>query len=120
MLIPPPVTVILAYDVDPQSGQPVVKVTPAVIQVSPGQAIKFKRAGVMRGTMRVTFKDKDYFEGGDSQFAATGAFHEGDADVHVKTLPARTTYVCELLDPAGHRIAQSLTNTGGAVEPVQN
>jgi hypothetical protein len=120
MPVQAPITVTVSYDLDPHTKQPVVTVNPSVIQASPGQAIRFRRAGGMAGRMRVTFKDKDLFDGGNPQFAATGAFHEGDGDVQIKTLPGQTTFLCELLDPHGNRIAQSLKNAGGAVEPVKS
>lgn len=119
MPVQPPVTVTVTYETDPGTNQPVVTVTPSVIKVSPGQAIHFRRAGGLKGKMRLTFKDKDFFESSNPQFAATGAFHEGDGDVRVKALPGHTTYLCELLDADGKRIAQSLKDAGGAVEPVK-
>jgi hypothetical protein len=112
----PPVTVTLTYDKDPQTGQPKVTVDPDVIKVRPGQAIHFERLGGLTGEMHVTFEDKDFFEGGHPRFAATGAFHEGDGDVRVKTIPRRTTYRCELFDANGKSIAQSKKDAGGAVE----
>jgi hypothetical protein len=120
MPVQAPVTVTVSYDLDPHTKQPVVTVTPPVIKVSPGQAIRFRRAGGMTGKMRVTFKDKDFFGSTNPQFAASGAFHEGDGDVSVKSMPTRTTYLCELLDASGKRIAQSQKDAGGAVEPVKN
>ena|SRR5882672_6067750 len=114
------VTVTVTYDVDPHTSQPAVTVTPPVIKVSPGQAIHFRRAGQMAGKLRITFQDKDLFSSSNPQFAVTGAFNEGDGDVHVKSMPRHTTYLCELLDANGNQIARSPYNAGGAVEPVKN
>jgi hypothetical protein len=113
----PPATVIVSYEIDPRTSQPVVTVTPFVVKVSPGQVIRFQRAGAMRGKMRVTFKDKDFFDSGNPEFWKSGAFHEGDGDLLVKSIPERTTFLCELLDQDGNRIAESREGAGGAVEP---
>ena len=112
------VTVTIAYDLDPTTGQPLVLVTPHVIRVTPGQAIQFQRAGAMIGKLRVTFEHKHCFETGNPQFAASGVFHEGDGEVRVMTLPGPTTYQCELLDENGGLVAQSTKTGGGSVEPV--
>lgn len=113
----PPATVTVSYEIDPLTSLPVVTVTPFVVKVSPGQGIRFQRAGAMSGKMRVTFKDKDFFDSGNPDFQKSGAFHEGDGDVWVKSLPGRTTFLCELLDPYGISIAESPEGAGGAVEP---
>ena len=115
----PAATVIVSYEIDTGTGQPVVTVTPSVVMVRPGQSIHFRRAGGLPGKMRLTFKDKDFFDSDNGQFASSGAFHEGDGDVRVKSLPGRTTYLCELLDANGRTIAQSPKDGGGAVEPVK-
>ena len=94
----PVATVIVSYDIDTGTRQPIVKAVPQVVLVRPGQSIHFQRAGAMPGKMRLTFEDKGFFDCDNGQFATTGAFHEGDGDVRVKTIPGRTTYLCELLD----------------------
>src|SRR4029077_8510140 len=115
----PAATVIVSYEIDTGTKQPVVNVTPSTVMVTPGQSIHFRRAGGLSGKMRLTFKDKGFFDCDNGQFATTGTFHEGDGDVRVRTIPGRTTYLCELLDPNGRTIAQSPKDAGGAVEPVK-
>ena len=120
MPVSAPVIVTVTYDTDPTTNQPVVTVKPRVATVRPGQMIRFVRTGPLHGTMRITFADRAFFDGGNPRFADTGAIHEGDADVHVKSIPRRTTYVCELLDANGTLIARSPKDAGGAVEPEKN
>jgi hypothetical protein len=115
----PVATVIVSYQVDTGTGQPVVAVNPPVVMVRPGQSIHFHRADAHPGKMRLTFKDNAFFDCDNGEFATTGAFREGDGDVRVKTIPRRTTYHCELLDASGRTIAQSPKDAGGAVEPVK-
>jgi hypothetical protein len=69
--------------------------------------------------MRVTFPEKEFFDTDNSQFVASGKFHEGDGLVRVKTLPHPTTFICELLDENDVIIAGSEAKGGGAVEPVK-
>jgi hypothetical protein len=118
MPVPSAAIVIVSYDVDADTQEWVVTVTPSVVQVTPGQAIHFRRGGNMPGTLRLTFKDKAYFDSDAAHFASTGAILESDGGVRVKALPGRTTYLCELVDANGRTIAQSPEDGGGAVEPV--
>ena len=110
-------TVTVTYHKNPKPGQPKVEVNPSLIQVSPGQTIKFVRGDTNDGTLRITFADRQFFATGKPEFAGSGVFHEKDGDVRVKEIPRRTKYVCELLDAAGHSIARSEANGGGAAEP---
>jgi len=115
-----PANVTVTWDRDPASGEDIVIVSPSVVQVRPGQRIRFIRAGTVPGRMRLTFKDKTFFGTASPDFAVTGAVQEGDGDVSVKEIPYRTTYECELFDPAGKKIAGNRVDAGGAVEPVKN
>jgi hypothetical protein len=115
-----PVNVTVTWNRDAATGEDVVIVSPPVVQVRPGQRIRFIRAGTVPGRMRLTFKDRTFFGTANPEFEATGAVHEGDGDVSVKEIPYRTTYECELFDPGGQRIAGSRVDAGGAVEPEKN
>jgi hypothetical protein len=102
------------------TGSAIVEVSPDVVFMDLGDAIKFERSGPMVGKMRVTFLEKEFFDSDNSQFVASGKFHEGDGPVRVGALPYRTTYICELLDESDAVIASSDHKGGGAVEPVKN
>jgi hypothetical protein len=112
------VTVTIKWEQDPATGQDVVVATPSVVEVTAGQTIRFRRArDGLEGTMRLTFEDKNFFDTGNPEFAATGV-HEGNGDVRVNMIPSPTRCNCELLDARGRVIAQS--STGGVqVEPVK-
>jgi len=119
MPVQTPAIVTLSYDRD-STNQIVVVVSPPVIQVSPGQVIRFTRSDSLPGTLRITFKDKDFFSCNNPHFHVDGAFHEGDGEVKVTSIPRRTTYACDLLDADGNRIGGSREDGGGAVEPERN
>ena len=111
------VDVTVTYDIDPATGRELVLVNPDVLAVGEGDIIRFRRAGRMKGTMRVTFAAPQFFRTGRPEFATNGVFLEGDGDVEVTSQPTRTAIKCELIDQNGRMIAQSLENGGAAVEP---
>jgi hypothetical protein len=115
-----PIIVTLTYDIDPKTNNPTVIVRPAVVKVAGGEAIRFRRLGNLEGKMRITFADRELFHCKGKDFAASGAFHEGDGDVQVKTKPrhGRTTFLCELLAANGDIVARSGEGAGGAIEPM--
>ena len=96
-------TVTLNYDTNG------FKADPAKIAVKPGQTIHFKLGtGPANGTVKVTFKDPQFF--------SAGHFQSGDSDIRVTGKPTPTTYHCELL-VAGDVVAQSAENAGGDIVP---
>ena len=75
---------------------------PPKIKVKLGQTIQFKLgAGPANGTVRVTFKDPQFF--------SAKLFHSGDSDMRVTGKPSPTSYRCELL-VAGDVVAHSAEN----------
>jgi hypothetical protein len=93
--------------------------TPPSISVRPGDTITFHLApNSMPGTIRVRFRDRQFFSTQQAHFAADGIFRQGDGVVHVShALSAPTTYHCELVDANGNVLAQS-HEAGGDVIPA--
>src|SRR5262249_9151016 len=94
--------------------------TPPSISVRPGDTITFHLdANSMIGTIRVTFRDRRFFNTQRAHFANDGIFQQGDGTVRVANpLSGPTTHHCELLNAGGAVIAQS-TETGGEIIPAE-
>jgi hypothetical protein len=72
----------------------------------------------MAGSIRVTFRDRQFFDTQHAHFANDGIFRQGDGVVHVAhALSTPTTYHCELVDANGNVLAQS-HETGGDIIPA--
>lgn len=107
------------HDVTLMYGSNTFQATPQSIRVHPGDTITFHLAPNSRfGTIRVRFRDRQFFNTPQAHFAADGIFHQGDGNVRVASaLTAPTSYHCELLDANGTVIAQS-AESGGDVLPA--
>jgi hypothetical protein len=95
--------------------------TPPSIRVDPGDTISFHLGpNSMAGTIRVTFRDRHFFNTQRAHFATDGVFRQGDGTVRVASpLSGPTSYHCELLDANDNDnvLAQSHEN-GGEILPA--